>query len=532
MGMSRRSLRVSLSALLVAGALLAGCGGGGGAGTIVVGMQADFGGINPVTNTDQYTGELIDYALFTPLIRYDANLQPAPYLARSWTMEGDTAVVFDLRHDVHWQDGPPVTAEDVKFTFGLAKDSVTASLLGSVFLAQVKSAEVLDTFRIRFDFARPHAQALEDFWWAPVPKHLLDTIPPIELKNAAYNRHPVGSGPYRFAGWRQNDRLVIEPNPAFPQALGGVPAARIVFRVIPEPATTLTELLTGGIQVDIPVEPDQGAKIKATPGYTLYDFPGNTLYYLGWNNRRAPFDNPAVRRAMTLAINRQEIVDGLLAGYGTVATSTVPPWSPYSPGDVAPLPYDPAHARALLDSAGWRDRNGDGVRENAAGQPLHFTILTSDRPLTRSVVEVVQNQLEAVGAQAELQVLEFQTMLARHKARDFDVVLSNWVLDNFQMAAAPAALFHSRWVDVPNSANRSGVAIPRLDALIDSAAAATDPAAAKRIYREMTLLLQQRQPFTFMFWLSELAAASDAVSGVTMDQRGELSSIARWRIGP
>jgi len=107
--------------------VLAACGGGrdatpGGLSTVIVGMNSDVAGFNPVTYTDQYTGELIDNALFTPLVRYDENLQVKPHLAESWDLTGDTGVVMRLRRDVKWQDGPPVTAEDVKFTFDMAKD--------------------------------------------------------------------------------------------------------------------------------------------------------------------------------------------------------------------------------------------------------------------------------------------------------------------------------------------------------------------------------------------------------------------------
>ena len=169
------------------------------------------------------------------------------------------------------------------------------------------------------------------------------------------------------------------------------------------------------------------------------------------------------------------------------------------------------------------------MRENAAGEPLAFSILTSERPLNRAIVERVQNRLAEVGARAELRVLEFQTMLSLHRGRDFDAVLSNWILDNFQVAAAPYALFHSHQADVPNSANRSGVRSARLDALIDAGAAATDPAEAREVWRAFTEALQEEQPFTFMFWLDELAASSDAVAGVEMDQRGEFRTLPEWR---
>ncbi len=530
-------------AALVAAALslLAGCRGrdraaaGGAAGppreggTVVVGMRTDFGGFNPVTNTDQYTGELIDYALFTPLIQYDSALQVRPYLARSWQMTGDTGVVFTLRGDVRWHDGEPVTAQDVKFTFDLAKDPSTASLLASAFLSQVDRAEVLDSLRIRFHFAAPHAQALEDFWWAPLPRHLLAGVAPADLRNAEFNRHPVGSGPYRFVSWEANTRLVIARNPDFPQALGGPPhLERVVFRVVPEPSTMLTELVAGDVEVDVPLLPDQAAQVKSSDRLRLFSYPSRTFYYIGWNTRRAPFTNADVRRAMTLAIDRPQIVQALLHGYGEVAEGPIPPWSPLHPQGAQPLPYDTARAKQLLDAAGWVDRNGDGIREDRQGRPFRFTLLSSDSPQNRAVAEVVQAMLRRVGVDAEARVLEFQTLLAQHKARDFDAVLSTWIMDNFQVASAPTALFLSRYADVPRSANRSAYANPVADSLIAAGAAATDPGEARAAWRRLTEVLQHDQPFTFLYWFDELAGSRRTVQGVSMDTRGELSSIARW----
>lgn len=521
------------AALVVAAAAACGGDGGGGGtggegGTVTAGMRTDFQPINPITAGDQYTIELINYALFTPLIQYNENLEVVPHLAESWELT-DTAVTFTLRRDVKWHDGRPVTAEDVKFTFDVAKDPASASLIGSAYVPMVKSAEVRDSFTIHFTFLEPHAQALEDFWWAPAPKHLLESVSAADMRNAPYNRAPVGSGPFKFGEWQANQRVIIVRNPAFPEALGG-PAVldRVVFRIIPEPSTMLTELFTGGVQVDVPLAPDQTRQVKQNNDVTLYAFPGKTVYYIGWNNKRPPFNNAAVRRALASAVNRQEIIDALLFGQGTPAIGTVPPWHPLFPQDAQALAYDVNAATQLLENEGWRDSNGDGIREKN-GRPLKFTLLSSDNPLNRSVVEVLQSQFRKVGADVELRVLEFQTLLSQHKARDFDAVFSSWVLDNFQMASAPSALLHSKLSNVPNSTNRSAVSIPALDRLIDQAARTTDNAQARPTWREITDLLQQEQPITFVYWLNELAATR-GVGNVKMDPRGELQSIAEWTV--
>jgi peptide/nickel transport system substrate-binding protein len=519
-----------LATLLVAAGTVA-CGGGdreARGGSVVVGMRSDFGGFNPITSSSAYDMELNNYALFTPLVQYDDDLGVRPYLAESWEMQDDTAVVFRLRQDVRWHDGQPVTAHDVEFTFNMAKNPEAASIIGSSFVTEVESARVVDDYTIAFRFLRPHAQALESFWWAPAPRHLLQDVAPAEMRNAPFNRRPVGSGPFMFGDWRSNEQLVLVRNPDFPEALGGPAAAdRVVFRVIPEASTMLTELLTGGIHVNIPLTPDQTRQVADNADTDLFSYPGRTIWYIGWNNARPPFNDVAVRRAMAHAINRQEIIDALLYGEGLPATSTIPPWHRANP-DVEPIQFNPELAGQMLEQAGWV-AGADGIRQRG-GQRLAFTLLSSDDPLRRSVVEVLQNQLRRVGADVQIRVMEFQTMLQNHRNRDFDAVFTNWVLDNFQLSSAPMALFHSSQADIEQSPNRSTVRIPQLDAAMERAALATDEGQQRDAWRQVVQILQQEQPVTFMFWLNELAAARTNVHGIEMDPRGELRSIAEWAV--
>jgi peptide/nickel transport system substrate-binding protein len=258
----------------------------------------------------------------------------------------------------------------------------------------------------------------------------------------------------------------------------------------------------------------------------VFSFPGRTFFYIGWNHERPPFDMREVRRALTMAINRQEIVDALLFGHGEPAVSTLPAWHRLAP-DIEPLPFDPEQAGQLLDAAGWR-AGADGMRSNAQGAPLRFTMLTSDDALRRAVVEVVQSQLRRVGVQVDVRVMEFQTMLASHRDRDFDAVLTNWVLDNFEASSAPNSLFHSAQADIPQSPNRSSVRIPRLDRAIEHAALQTSTSDARAAWRDYVQILQEEQPFTFMFWQNTLAAMRTTTAGVEMDQRGELLTIGEW----
>lgn len=526
-------VRRALRATLVAAALLpVGCGGGeagqatSGRQPLVLAYKADLQTLNPVTSTDQNANEVIRSLVFTPLVTFDSTFEARPWLAESWTLT-DTSVVFRLRDDVRWHDGEPVTAGDVAFTFDLAKDPDAASPLGAAYLGSVDSATVLGPHEVRFTFTAPHAQPLQDFYWPPVPKHVLEGVSPAELSRHPFGRDPVGSGPYRLESWEAGSTLRFRAVEDFPEALGGTPAIEeVVYRILPEATTRLRELVRGAVHLDGPLTPADAAEVRSAGSADLAAFPWRLFTYIGWNGRDPRFADPSVRRALTLALDRPELLEAALYGHGQVATGPVPPWHPYAP-DLEPLPFDPDSARALLDAAGWRDRDGDGVRERD-GREMRFRLMTGQaNPVHADLVQMIQAQLGAVGVAAEPLLLEWQTVLGRHRSRDFEAVLTNWVLDNFRVDPRP--LFHGSQAGVEGSANRSSYESEVADSLMELGARTTDPERAARVWSDFSRVIQEDQPFTFLFWNDELAGVSRELEGVEMDARGELSGLSTWR---
>ncbi|HEU0077523.1 MAG TPA: ABC transporter substrate-binding protein [Longimicrobiaceae bacterium] len=528
---------------VAAAVLLAACGGGGDAGgggaagadagapvnggTAVVAVKSDFGGFNPVTNSALATDDVIKFMLFTPLVQFDDKFTPQPYLAESWQL-ADSSVTFKIRQGVTWHDGKPLTAEDVKFTFDLAKNPESAAGVAGTYLGLVESATVLDPHTIRFDFVAPHAQPLEDFWWAPVPKHLLQSVPPSQLAQAPYNLSPVGSGPFKFGAWQQGQQLVLEAYPQFPQAMGGRPRLdRVVFRITPEATTRLTELTNGAVDVDYSILPDEAQQLQSQQGIKLERYTSREMTYIGWNNGREPFNDPAVRRAMTLAVDRARIIEALMFGFAKPAGSVIAPVTPLAP-DLAPLPANPAEARQLLAQAGWRDGNGDGIVEKN-GKPLRFIIITNaSNKLFQDIATVVQQQLRAVGADAQLRTIEFQTLLQQHRARDYDAIITNWTWDYFR--PDPTPLFSCVEARKERSANRAGYCNPQADQLMQAGLRETDPARAKQVWTQFSQVIQQDQPITLLYWTEEIAGVGPRLQGAEMDARSKLVNAPRWWI--
>lgn len=535
-----RRLLPAIAAIVTAAACGGGGGGGGDAkdgagkgtpvqgGTAAISVLSDFQSFNPVTNTHLTSDDVVKHMLFTPLIQYDAKLQPVPWLAERWELT-DTSVTFHLRRDVKWHDGPSVTANDVKFTFDLAKDPATASLLGSAYMNLVKSATVVDSFTVRFGFQSPHAQALDGFWWPPLPEHLLKGVDPAQLTQNAFNRKPVGSGPFKFVEWRPTQSVTLEANPDFPQALGGRPNLdRVVFRVVPEATTMVRELINGTADmIGYTLLPDQGSQVQNQQGAELRHYPSREFTFFAWNNEKAPFNDAQVRRAMTMGINRQQIIDALLKGFGRPAVGMIPEWSPlYTP--MNPLPYDVAQAKQLLAAAGYADGNGDGIVEKG-GQPLRVDLtINSANRLHADIAQVVQQQLKQIGVDLQIRPQEFQSMLQQYKARNYMAVLANWSLDTFKVDPTP--LFSCAQARIANSANRTGYCNPQADQLMVQGLAATDAAQAKTIWAQYSQILQQDQPITFLYWSEDLAGLGPRTQGVEMDVRSKIVNIRDWYI--
>jgi peptide/nickel transport system substrate-binding protein len=494
-------------------------------GTGVVAVTSDFQAFNPVTNTALVTMEVINFMLFTPLVQFDRNLEPEPALAESWEMD-EQGVTFRLRSDLRWHDGQPVTADDVQFTFELAKNPETASLLESAYLTMIREARVLDPQTIRFEFVAPHSDPMQAFWWAPLPRHLVGDVAPAQLAQAPFNRQPVGNGPFRFVSWDAGQQATFAANEDYPQGLGGRPYLdRIVFRVVPEATTRLTEILTGAIDVNYSLLPDEAQQVQAQRGVELINYPGREFLYVGWNNEREPFRDPRVRQALTMGIDRQGLIDALMFGFAEPAAGMIASWSPADPG-LDPMPYDPDGARQLLQQAGWTP-GADGIMRRE-GQPLRFTLLSSEDRLRQDLTVVIQQQLRQIGVDVQVRAVEFQTLLQQHREREYEAVIAGWSLDNFRVDPSP--LFSCAEAQRIGSPNRAGYCNPDADRMIEAGLRETNESRAQEIWGEFSRILQRDQPITFLAWPEQLSAVHARLQGVEMDVRGKLLTAPQWWI--
>ena len=481
--MLRRTLWVAL-----AGAALAGSACGTDAArrgrTVVYASGADLQTINPLLAVHPLAKQVQRYVLLTTLVRYDSALNPQAYLARAWTWSGDrTTLTFRLVRGVRWHDGVATTARDVAWTINTARDAAT----GYPRLNDLASVAFVDdpndsTVILRFN--RPQ-RALPDVLTdlAVLPAHLLDSIPHAELRRAAWNDRPVGNGPFRFVAHESNQRWVFAANPDFPAALGGPPRLeRFIIVVVDEPTTKLAALTAGEIDF-AGIQPAHATFVRQNPALAVLEYPEIYPYGIAFNTRRPPFDDVRLRRAVALALDRQEIVDGYLYAFGAVADGPVPPGVPgYVP--VRPVPTDPDSARRLL-----------------GGRRIAFELLTvgsGEAPLE----QMIQARLAAVGFDVSIRQLELTAFLDRvnPRRRDFEAAVIGTLGD-------PGLGYLTTLADL------TGLAAP------------DDPARAQRMFRDSL-------PVAFLYHARGVAGMNRRVLGVRMDMRGELPTVAGWQVAP
>jgi len=507
-------------------------------GTVVVGGLGEIPeGMNAFATSDYVASQHQQFVNLMTLVAQDTELELRPYLARSWELAPDgRSVTFHLRDDVFWHDGTPTTARDVAFTYRRITDPATGfpnAAFWDGYVTGDEGVEVLDDHTVRIRM-RPHPEPLDP--WRSVailPEHLLGEVEPDRLRAHPFgSRCPVGNGPFVFLEHREQDQWVFAANPGFPEALGGPPAlSRYVYRVVPDANTLLLELLSGGVDVLISLEPDQAAQVQDAPDVRLLAYPFRNVTFVAWNARRPPLDDVRVRRALTQALDREAMVGALLDGYGVVAHGTVPPWHPVHDDSAAVLAHDPATAAGLLDSAGWWDRDGDGTREDAQGRPLRvaLTVNQGNRRLARAAV-IIQDRLRALGVEVSVETREWSSMVSRitdPETRDFDAAILSWVTE-FKLDDTD--LFASDRIDGPFAF--SGTVDPVLDRLLDSLRVTVDPTASRRLWSRYQTELARVQPYTFLYFPDRLDAVRDRVRNVVMDVRGEWVNLREWAVDP
>ncbi len=497
--------------------------------TLVEASIGDISGLIPNITSDSASHE-IGGLLYSNLIRTDKELRPEGELAERWAVsEDEMTLTFSMRRGVKWHDGEDVTAEDVDFTFRYMIDPKTPTAYGEPF-RQVRRAEVVDPYTYRVTYAKPYAPALLSWGLWILPRHILEPAwkAGVDLRTTRQNRSPVGSGPYRFGEWKTGEKIVVEANPDYFE--GRPYLRRVVYRVIPDQSTIFLELKARNIDLATltPIQYRRQTEFPAfLKAFHRYRYLSNSYAYLGFNLLDPRFQDRRVRQAIAHAINKQEIIEGVLLGLGRPAVGPYKPGTWWYKADVKTFPFDPARARALLAEAGWRCGTADGVLEKD-GKPFRFTIRTNQGNAVRQqTAEIIQRRLRAVGIDAKIHIVEWAAFINTFiRKKDFEAIILGWGLgldpDQYE-------IWHSSQTG-PEELNHISYRNPRVDELLEAGRRTFSQEKRKAIYGELQEVLAEDQPVVFLYVPDALPVVSARVHGIEPAPAGITYNFIKWYV--
>ena len=507
-------------------------------GTLVVVTTADADALLP-PSSHSTVGAAISDLIFLKLADLGLDLNTLgddgfiPRLARAWQFDDSLTITFELDPLAHWDDGAPVTAQDVTFTFDVYRDSLVNALARPL-LTSIVSVTALDSARAEFRFNRSYPEQFYDatHHMRILPKHLLDTIPRTELNSHEFGRNPVGNGPYRFVRWEADQLVELAADTGFFQGRPGL--RRLLWRVTPDFTTAVTQVVSGEADfMEFLVTPENIERVEEASEYQVLYTPSTTYNFIGFNLTDGPSDRPhplfgdrTLRRALAMSVDRTAVVDAVLGRYAEVPVGPASRALTVGRDTTTPqIPFDTVRAGTELRRLGWRDSDGDGVLDRD-GRDLAFELLvpTSSHARRRAAV-ILQDQFKRMGVAVRINEVEFNLFVDRTTDRRYDTAFLGWSQDpsplGIQQTFTSAGLGGSNY-----GSYRSN----QFDRLVDMAINARDGGGALRLWREAFAQINADAPAIWMYTATLTTGIHRRYENVTIRPDQWSATLWTWRV--
>jgi len=468
--------------------------------------------LNPVLSTDSPSSSVEGF-IFSGLFKVNANLELEPDLVSTYSVNvSGTEYVFQLKRNVNWHDGQPFTANDVKFTFDVILDKNTNTVRRSGYVLDGIPIQfsVIDDYTIKAILPKPFAPFLNRMAIGILPKHILKNE---DINKTAFNRAPIGTGPYKFKRWESAQYVQLERNEEYYFSIPKI--KNIIMKIIPDSNTALLALEKGEIdESGIPAK-DYERYLKK-PNITIHQYYDLVYTYLGFNLDHPVFSDPKVRKAIAYAINKEAIVKGVLKGFGVVANIPSSPvlWSYPPEANIPKFDYNVKKAQQLLKEAGFKlNEKTNQLEKN--GQPFSFKIITNKGNKYREKsAQIIQQMLSSIGIDVSIQLLEWSAFIkivnADQAPKEYDAVILGWSLG---LDPDSYSIWHSS--QYPKGFNFIGYNNANVDQLLEQGRTTTNKADRKVIYQQLYQKIASDVPYIFLYFPETILGVNKRVKGLS-----------------
>ncbi|MDR0580243.1 MAG: peptide-binding protein [Campylobacteraceae bacterium] len=474
-----------------------------------IAMSANPSRINPILATDTVSGE-ISYFIFNSLLTYDENASVKCELAKSYKFLDNKTLIFYLRDDVLWSDGERFSAKDVIFTYESILSSKVSTPYSESF-KHVEKIEKIDDFTIKVIYKYPYFRALEIWMMGLLPEHILKNES--SLMTSSFNQKPIGTGMFALKDFSISSNFILEANKNY--FLGSPKFENIVYHFVPDASTAFLMLKSGELDMaDIsPLQLKKQIDGEFLNKFSVYESISYSYSYVGFNLKLPKFQDPNVREALSLAIDRQALIDILLFGEGYVCTGPFLPGTNAFNARIKAPKQDIKKARELLKNAGYDEKN-----------PFEFELVTNSGHRVY-IAQILQHQLKSAGVNMKIRVMEWQAFLNTVIApRRFDAFLMGWSLS---IKPDAYSIWHSE-SDKIGGFNLVGYKNEKVDYLIKKAEKIINEEEFGEIYREIFELITKDNPYLFLYIPKTLSVIKKNIYPVYPSIIGITHNILEW----
>lgn len=472
--------------------------------------------LNPLLATDSSSGAISSY-LFDGLVKYDKNAKVIGALAESFEFKDKKRLIFRLRKNIRWHDGHPFTSKDVLFTYNLLTNKDKKIMISTPYstdFRMVQQVEALDAYTVEVVYKTPYYKAAEIWMMGILPYHLLKDE--TNFMNSDFNRKPVGTGPYMLESLELSKNIVLKANEHYYEHRPHID--RIIYSIVPDGTTRFYMMQKKEVDLDAlePLQIEKKVDKSFKNYYNIVEQIAKAYTYLGFNMKRELFQDKRIREAISLGIDKKELVDLLFFRHGQACHGPFLPGSFAYNDSYSKSAFNPEKAKKLLKEAGYTKEH-----------PLRFEIATNTgNSIRQAAAQVIQYQLGKIGVEVKLRMMEWQAFLnTKVFAKDFDAVILGWGLSLIPDAYA---IWHSDGIDKKGGFNFISYKNEAVDRMILQAERTVDKAKLAKIYQSIFAKIVEDHPYVFLYIPNEIAVVNKKIHPVEKSIVGLEHNIIDW----